>query len=151
MDQTTDRNEIESDSNVEFKTDSKVESKDPLYKKKLEYSYLQCLHELCEPVGPNGAGWNDTILETKFVMDCVTRYPKTNYTFLIDYPDDIQINSDDVKHSYVFKRSHFYVSFSKKKSRLKRDLIDCWKTRGYFVKLHQGNDEKWYLYVSWKN
>ena len=132
------------------KDQNAIEFRDPLYKKKLEFSYLQCLKELCEPVTPNGVGWQDAILETKFLMDCITRQPKTNITFLIDYPDDINISEADVKHSYVFKRSHFYASFSKKKSRLKRDLIDCWKGRGYFVRL-QSVDDKWYVYVSWKN
>lgn len=126
------------------KDQKEIESRDPLYKKKLEYSYLQCLKELCEPV----SNWQDIILETKFTVDSSTHYPKTNYTFVIDHPDDIIV--PEVNHSYVFKRSHFYNSFNNKKSRIKRDLIECWKGRGYFVRLsHEG--DKWNLFLSWKN
>lgn len=120
------------------------EEKDPIYRKKLEYSYLKCLNELCEPTD----NWQEAIMESKFTMDPSTGQPKSFHCFPIDLPDNIQI--DDVKHSYVFKRSHFYNSFNKKRSRLKRDLIECWKSRGYYVKLQKENNQ-WLLYLSWKN
>lgn len=120
--------------------------KDPMYKKKLEYSYMQCLKELSEPC----ENWHDIIMETKFTVDPQTGQPKTFHVFTMDNPDDINIG--DVKHSYVFKRSHFYASFNKKRSRLKRDLIECWKGRGYYVRLYKDeNTNKWCIHLSWRN
>lgn len=121
-----------------------VEEKDPLYQKKLEYSYLQCLKELCEPC----ENWNEAIMETKFTIDPLTGQPRNSHTFTLSNNDNIVVQ--EVKHSYVFKRSHFYNSFNKKRSRLKRDLIECWKNRGYYVKLYKG-ESQWLLELAWKN
>jgi len=122
--------------------------RDPAYKKKLEYSYLKCLEELCNP----SENWEETIMEAKFTVDPNNGQPKTNHTFVLDLSDDIKIDEDDVKHSYVFKRSHFYNSFNKKRSRIKRDLIECWKNRGYYVRLQKSDQiNKWCLHLSWRN
>lgn len=124
------------------------DEKDPNYRKKLEASYLKCLNELCEPC-PN---WQDKVMETKFTMDTTTGMPKTTHIFVLDYPDDIIIDKSDIKHSYVFKRTHFYLSFIKQRSRLKRDLISCWKVRGYYIRLYKDeNLGKWCLGLSWRN
>ena len=127
---------------------SQSEDKDPVYRKKLEYSYVLCLKELCEPT----ENWHEAILETKFTVDPTTGQPKNSHTFVLNHVDDIKIDEEEVKHSYVFKRSHFYASFNKKRSRLKRDLIECWKTRGYYVRLQKDeNLGKWCLLLSWRN
>jgi hypothetical protein len=119
---------------------------DPKYKNKLELSYVTCLEELCSPV-PN---WEEIVNDTKFIMDPKTGQPSTVYDFTIDKPDNIDVPDSD--HSYVFKRSHFYSMFSKRSSRLKRDLIRCWKDRGYYIHLYQNQDtSKWVLSVAWRN
>jgi hypothetical protein len=121
---------------------------DPNYRKKLEFSYIKCLNELQEP----GDNWHESIMETKFTVDPTTGQPKTSHTFVLEQSDDLDIPTNDVVHSYIFKRSHFYNSFNKKRSRLKRDLIECWKARGYFVKLAKDEDSgKWKLMLSWRN
>jgi hypothetical protein len=123
---------------------SKNRNEDPNYKKKLEISYNKCLDELCFPC----ENWEDKILEAKFTVDPVTGQPKNTCIFELAYPDNII--TDDTSHTYVFKRSHFYNSFLKQRSRLKRDLINCWKGRGYFVRLYN-EDNKWFLSLRWRN
>lgn len=126
---------------------SNIKEQDPNYRKKLEASYKKCLQELCEPEDD----WQDVLLGAKFIIDPQTGRPKTNHIFHLNHPDGIEISDDEVKHSYVFKRSHFYESFNRQKSRLKRDLIECWKNRGYFVKLFKDSStNKWCLGLYWK-
>ena len=124
------------------------QDRDPSYKKKLELSYLQCLKELSEPC----ENWHDKVMETKFTMDPNTGQPKTTHIFILENSDDIKFPEDKIKHSYVFKRSHFYQSFNKQRSRLKRDLITCWKARGYYIRLYKDETmNKWCLSLSWRN
>lgn len=117
---------------------------DPNYKKKLELSYLKCLDELCNPC----EDWKGILDDNKFNHNPNTGQNLTSYEFELDFPDNIEIPS--VNHNYVFKRSHFYLQFSKHSSRIKRDLIKCWRNRGYYVSLNQENN-KWKLNLSWRN
>lgn len=120
-------------------------AQDPEYKRKLELSYIKCLDELCNPQ----EDWEDVLGDIKFTMDSETGRPYVNYDFILDHPDDIMIPNSN--HSYVFKRSHFYVMFQKKSSRVKRDLIKCWRDRGYYVNLVFDTDlQKWKLCLSWR-
>jgi hypothetical protein len=125
-----------------------VTHKDPEYKKKLEYSYFQCLTELCNPE----PDWEDAILETKFTIDENTGHPINYHVFDLTYPDDIRVG-EGVNHSYIFKRSHFYSSFGDsdvKTSRLRRDLVTFWKKKDYYVNLYKDpNSNKWKLKISW--
>lgn len=119
-------------------------TKDPTYKKKLEASYEICLYELCEPC----ENWEDQIKESKFIMNSDGTI-RDNHVFIMDKDDDIITN---IPHSYIFKRSHFYVTFEKQSSRLKRDLIKCWKERGYFINLFKDDlTGKWCLKLYWKS
>lgn len=115
----------------------------PDYKKKLELSYLKCMEELSNP----SENWEEILDDAKFTMDQYTGRPMTNYTFVLDGPDDIII--PQCVHNYVFKRSHFYSTFLKQSSRLKRDLIKCWYDRGYFVDLYF-DCNIWKMKLSWK-
>lgn len=125
-----------------------ITEKDPNYRKKLELSYLKCLEELCNPC----ENWEEKIMETKFILDPETGYPKNYHLFELNNKDNIEIDKEAVKHSYVFKRSHFYNSFNKKRSRIKRDLIEYWKKKGYFIRLYRDEGSgKWFLNVSWRN
>jgi hypothetical protein len=119
--------------------------KDPEYIKKLDLSYTKCLYELCNP--PN---WEEKISDAKFIVVPGTGMPMKNYTFDLSGKDSLDIT--EVTHSYIFKRSHFYGSFDKQpRSFLKRDLINCWRNRGYFVKLHKVDvNGKWLLTIGWK-
>lgn len=121
---------------------TKYQNNEPEYKKKLELSYLKCLSELCEPV-PN---WKELIEDSKFTMNPETGVPNKFYTFPLNFPDNITVESS---HSYVFRRSHFYSMFLKKSSRIKRDLINHWKALGYYVNLWTENN-KWNLTLSWR-
>lgn len=119
---------------------------DPEYKKKLELSYLKCLEELCNPVDD----WEGILSDNKFIMNPKTGHPDTTYDFELNFGDDIVVN--EIKHSYVFKRSHFYEMFNRRSSRLKRDLIKCWRDRGYYVFLVRDEaTNKWKLSISWRN
>lgn len=121
-------------------------AKDTNFKKKLELSYGVCLNDLCEP-----HMWADSISRAKFTVSTETGQPCKECIFVLDKPEDIKIEDEVCKHSYVFKRSKFYDTFSKQTSRLKRDLIKCWKTRGYFVDLYMNvNTSKWNLVIYWK-
>lgn len=119
---------------------------DPEYKKKLEKSYNICLEELKNPC----ENWEDILTDAKFTMDVKTGKQSTQHIFTLNYPDNIDIF--DVNHSYIFRRTHFYMMFGKQSSRLKRDLINYWKTKGYYVNLTYDQESKrWKMILSWKN
>ena len=119
------------------------------FNNKLDESYQICINELC-----NIPNWEEEIENTKFTLDEKTGLPKKTHIFHINnyYPND-NIIIQNAKHSYVFKRSHFYNTFNKPKKRIKRELIECWRSRGYFVKLFQSdepNNKNWFLSINWK-
>ena len=119
---------------------------DPKYKKKLEMSYIKCIDELCNPCDD----WEGILSDKKFTMNPKTGEQLTSYDFELNFEDNIDIKNVD--HSYIFKRSHFYSMFSKRSSRLKRDLIKCWRDRGYYVSLvNDESNKKWKLSLSWRN
>lgn len=140
---------MEDNTPIEQKTVPQSKNHDPNFKVKLEASYQQCLKELREP----SEKWQDEIMETKFIMDPETGHPKNTHVFELRHNDNIIIDESVVKHSYVFKRNHFYSSFNNKNGRLKRDLINFWREMGYFVKLYQEDEtsKKWFLSLSWRN
>ena len=114
--------------------------KDPKYKMKLDASYAVCINELCSP--PN---WEDTVLHARLSSPNTT--VRNSVKFPLTYSDDIVLDPP-VHHSYIFKRTHFYSSFNQPRSRLRRDLIRCWKTRGYYVDMGNENNA-WYLRLQW--
>ena len=124
---------------------NKIENfkKDPEYIKKLDLSYKKCLDELCNP-----KDWEDKIADSKFTVNPNTGLPMKSCVFNLPTNDNIEI--DEIYHSYVFKRSHFYISFDNPKSFLKKDLINCWRNRGYYVRLCKDENSKWILIISWK-
>lgn len=114
---------------------------DSAYKKKLELSYLKCLDELCNP-----DDWEEIIQSTKFVMNPNTGLLRTSHDFILNKSDIVEIS--EVNHTYSFKRSHFYLTFLKGSSRLKRDVIKCWRERKYYVDIIQEGNI-WKLRISW--
>ena len=117
--------------------------KDPEYIKKLDLSYNKCLEELC-----NIPDWEEKISECKFKFDPESGMSLKSHTFELSGRDNIVI--DSIEHNYIFKRSHFYGSFDKPNSFLKRDIINNWRSKGYYVKLHKIDYAKWGLTISWK-
>lgn len=116
--------------------------KDPEYNEKLNLSYKKCVEELC-----NIPEWEEKIDECRYIFDPNTGLPLNSYTFILNFEDNIIIN--EIPHSYVFKRSHFYKSFDNKKSFLKKDLVNFWGKKGYFVRLHKTENNKWALTLKW--
>lgn len=117
--------------------------KDPEFKEKLRRSYQKCLNELC-----NISNWEETVINTKFTFDPGTGLELKQHTFVLNFDEDIQIN--DIKHSYVFKRSHFYKTFYDHDSYLKKDLENFWNKKGYGVFLDKLENKKWGLTLTWK-
>ncbi len=128
----------------------KKKKEEPDFIKKRDLSYQKCLQELCNPCDD----WKDVLEAAKNeVMNNGT--PRNSYRWIIEHQDDIIIPEEESKHSYIFRRSHFYRSFDRKGSYLKKDLIDFWGSKEYFVKLgklDKGQFQgKWYLLLKWKN
>ena len=118
--------------------------RDPEYTEKLKRSYDKCLKELC-----NIPNWEEIITKCKFTFDPGLGIELKNHTFVLEFGEDININ--DIEHSYIFKRSHFYKSFFEDKSYLKRDLEIFWNKKGYNVFLVKMLDLKmWGLTLCWK-
>jgi len=117
-------------------------NKDPEYQKKLELSYNKCIEELC-----NYEELEEELNRLKFIVDPNTGNQIKTYTFPLEKDDNLYI--EDSTHSYVFKRSKFYLSFDKPKSFLKRDLISYWSQKRYFVRLIRLQNNNWGLQLSW--
>lgn len=116
------------------------------YKRKLNQSYHLCLQELFEPE----PDWEDVIEDTKYTIDPIRRIPKTFHIFILDREDNIHI--PDSKHTYIFKRSHFYQKSQNPQSRIKQDLMRHYNALGYFVELYKDPKiNKWCLKLSWEN
>ena len=124
------------------------EKKTESFNKKLEKSYKQCFAELCNPV----EDWENTLVEQQYCINSKTGLPNTSHRFFLTKDDDITIG-DFPDCDYVFKRSHFYKTFAKRKSRLKKDLIEYWNGKGYTVKLfpstHPKYKDSWILSLRW--
>lgn len=144
------------------------------YMTKLNQSYIITREELKEPE----PDWEEKIHETKFTIDKLTNKPKTEHTFILNHPDEIDVslsNSNNrpvgavstaptgrrnlrlhptwVQHNYVFKRSAFYEKFKKPKSRLRNELMEYYRSKKFtFVDLFY-NDlfKKWCLKLYWEN
>ena len=128
----------------------KNKKEEPDFIKKRDLSYQKCLQELCNPCDD----WEDVLNASKNeVMNNGT--PRNSYRWILEYHDDIIIPEEECNHSYIFRRSHFYRTFDRKGSYLKKDLIDFWGSKEYFIKLgkiDKGHYEgKWYLLLKWKN
>lgn len=125
-----------------------VKGKDPEYKKKLELSYQVCYRELTNPC-PN---WHDHVLKSKFIADPVTGRPRTFHEFELSFPDEIFVDPKQASHSYVFRRSHFYRSFSNRSSRIKKDVQEIWNARGGYSPSVFFCDRRktWILRIEWK-
>ncbi len=114
------------------------------YKRKLNQSYKVCIRELMNPT----KDWEKKVNYTKYTIDPILRKPKSSHTFVLDFKEYIDIDSN---HSYKFKRSHFYKRFREQSnSRLKQDLIEYYKQKGYLIDLYRENGV-WNLKLSWVN
>ena len=120
---------------------------EPNFIKKRNISYKKCLQELCNPC----EGWEDVLEAAK--NEVLKNGSHTNsYRWILNHQDDIIIPEAESNHSYIFRRSHFYRTFNRKGSFLKKDLISFWGGKDYFVKLGKfENEDKWYLLLKWKN
>jgi hypothetical protein len=137
---------------MEDTTESNTQNKktEPEFTRKRDLSYQKCLQELCNPCDE----WED-VLEAAKNEVLPNGSPKNSYRWLLEQSDDINIPEEECKHSYIFRRSHFYRTFDRKGSYLKKDLISFWGTKDYFVKVGKidkgQNEGKWYLLLKWKN
>jgi hypothetical protein len=118
--------------------------RDPEYTEKLKRSYCKCLYELC-----NIPNWEETVIRCKFTFDPLSGLELKSHTFVLEFGENIEI--DEIKHSYIFKRSHFYKSFFEEKSFLKKDLETFWNEKGYHVFLDKPDEQnRWCLILCWK-
>lgn len=113
------------------------------YNRKLNESYKICINELCNP--PN---WEDKVNCAKYTLDPILKKPKNFIIIELKYYDFIQTTFD--KHTFKFKRSHFYKRFTNPQSRIKQDLIAHYSSKGYTIDLYQDNiTNKWCLKIMW--
>lgn len=125
------------------------------YMTKLNQSYIITREELKEPE----LDWEEKIHKTKFTIDKITNKPKTEHTFILDHPDEIDVSLSKLnknkitQHDYVFKRSAFYEKFKKPKSRLRNELTEYYFSKKFtFVDLFYSDLlKKWCLKLYWKN
>lgn len=113
------------------------------YYDKLLKSYEICLNELKNP----STKWEEEICKTKYTIDHETKQPLSSHIFILNHLDDIHVPNS--KHTYIFKRSHFYNKFKIKNSRIRRDLISYYNPKGYYVSLYK--EDRWCLKLSWKH
>ena len=101
---------------MENTTQSNVQNKknEPEFVRKRDLSYKKCLQELCNPCD----GWED-VLEAAKNEVLPDGSPKNSYRWILETLDDILIPEEECKHSYIFRRSHFYRTFDRKGSYLK--------------------------------
>jgi hypothetical protein len=143
-----------SDGNYNNQSSNDITANDINFKKKLELSYQQCIEELTNPLD-----WENRVADIKYKINPNTGMLQNELIMETNLEDNIDINIvmlENIEHSYVFKRSHFY----RNSSRLKHEIETTWNKRGYYVRLIENATstssstflprQTWKLKISWK-